>query len=345
MAESAYVGAAMKALVVAPGGLEVSEVADPHAEPDGVVVEVHSCGICGSDVHWVEIGRGASGHILGHEFAGTIAEVGSKVDGWRPGQPVAVNPLGGCGACHVCRRGVPFLCERLPNLGLTAPGGFAEFVAVPEKQLVALPDGLDLELGAHAEPLAVALHAIALAEPSPGDDALVFGVGPIGLNVIGALRAAGAGKIVAVGRSEGRRSAAAALGADVVLDSRETSLAEYARANGVAFAQAFECSAAPEAVADCASVLAVGGTLVEVALPDAPPAVPVRSFVTRSLRLVGSCAYGPEEYRRAVQLLSRGELDVRPLVSERVPLSGAPDAFRRLRRPENLVGVLVQPWL
>src|SRR5438067_40166 len=113
-------------------------------------------------------------------------------------------------------------------------------------------------------------------------------------------------------------SAAAALGADVVLDSRETSLAEYARTEGVAFAQAFECSAAPDAVAACASTLAVGGTLVEVALPDAPGAVPVRSFVTRSLRLVGSCAYGVEDYRRAVELLDSGGLDVGPLVSERV---------------------------
>ena len=112
----------------------------------------------------------------------------------------------------------------------------------------------------------------------------------------------------------------------------------------LAFAQAFECSAAPDAVAACASTLAVGGTLVEVALPDAPGAVPVRSFVTRSLRLVGSCAYGVEEYRRAVELLDSGGLDVGPLVSERVPLSGAAEAFRRLRRPENLVGVLVQPW-
>src|SRR5207248_1801382 len=173
--------------------------------------------------------------------------------------------------------------------------------------------------------------------PAPGDDALVFGVGPIGLNVIIGLRAGGAGRIVAVGRSEGRRSAAAALGADVVLDSRESDIVEYAKAEGLAFAQAFECSAAPEAVAACASTLAVGGTLVEVALPDAPATVPVRSFVSRNLHLVGSCAYGVEEYRRAVGMVTSGELELGPLVSERAPLAAAPEAFRRLRQPENLV--------
>jgi threonine dehydrogenase-like Zn-dependent dehydrogenase len=334
----------MKALVLAPEGVEVVDVEDPRPQARGVVVEVHTCAICGSDVHRVANGARSRGQILGHELSGTIAELGREAGGWRLGQAVAVNPLGGCGSCRVCLQGLPFLCDRLPNLGLTAPGGFAQFVAVPEEQLVALPEGVDVELGAHAEPLAVALHALGLARAAPGDDALVFGVGPIGLNVIMALRAAGAGRIVAVGRSEGRRSAAAALGADVVLDSRETDVTEYAAAEGLAFAQAFECSAAPEAVGVCASTLAVGGTLVEVALPDAPAAVPTRLFVGRNLHLAGSCAFGVEEYRRAVDLLLSGQLDVRPLVSERVPLSGAPDALMRLRRPDNLVGVLVQPW-
>jgi len=200
----------MKALVVAPGGVEIADVADHHAAADAVIVQVHSCGICGSDVHWVETGRGAHGHILGHEFSGTIAELGREVDGWRLGQPVAVNPLGGCGSCRVCRLGLPFLCDRFPNLGLTAPGGFAELVAVPQKQLVALPDGVDVELGAHAEPLAVALRAVDLAQPAPGEDALVYGLGPIGLSVIVALRAAGAGRIVAVGRSSAFLSVLAA---------------------------------------------------------------------------------------------------------------------------------------
>src|SRR5437879_3655504 len=207
----------MKALVLEPGGVEVVDVADPRPEADGVVVEVHSCGICGSDVHRAATRARSLGQILGHEFSGTIAELGREVDGWRVGQAVAVNPLGGCGSCPVCLQGLPLLCDRLPNLGLTAPGGFARFVAVPERQLFALPEGVDVELGAHAEPLAVALHAVGLTRSAPGDDALVFGVGPIGLNVVMALRAAGAGRIVAVGRSEGRRAAAAALGADVVL--------------------------------------------------------------------------------------------------------------------------------
>jgi threonine dehydrogenase-like Zn-dependent dehydrogenase len=334
----------MKALVMGPGGVSVLDRPDPVAGPGGAVVAVHSCGICGSDVHVVEAGVRRHGQVLGHEFSGTVVEVGAGVDDLRVGQAVAVNPLGGCGACGPCRQDLPFLCRELPNLGLTAPGGFAELVAAPRPQLFALPEGVDPELGAHAEPLAVALHAIALARAAPGDDALVFGVGPIGLRVILGLRAGGAGRIVAVGRSAGRRAAAAAVGADVVLDSRETDVAAWAAVEGLAFSQVYECSAAPGALAQCVAVLAVGGTVVEVALPSEPATLDVRQFVGRNLHLVGSCAFGVAEYRRSLELLCSGAVDVSPLVSERVPLAGAPDALRRLTRPGDLVGVLVQPW-
>lgn len=335
----------MKALVVVPGGgVEHVDLPDPSPAPDGAVVAVHSCGICGSDVHLVEAGVRRHGMVLGHELSGTVVEVGREVRDLQPGQVVAVNPLGGCGTCEACRRQLPLLCQRVPNLGLTAPGGFAELIAVPRPQLFPLPEGVEPELGAHAEPLAVALHAIGLAGGLPGDDALVFGVGPIGLRVVMALRAAGAGRIVAVGRSPGRRAAALAVGADVVLDSRETNVVEYAAAEGLAFAQAYECSAAPDALAQCVPALAIGGTVVEVALPSEPARIDTRMMVGRNLHLAGSCAFGAPEYVRALDLLCTGRLDVAPLVSERVALAEAPDALRRLTRPEHLVGVLVQPW-
>src|SRR5258707_548788 len=190
----------MRGLVAGPAGVEPVARPAPRPAPDGVVVAVHSCGICGSDVHMVARGMVPHGQVLGHEFSGTVVEVGRDATGWRQGQAVAVNPLGSCGSCDACRRQLPFLCQAVPNLGIDAPGAFAEYVAVPRGQLLALPGGADPELGAHAEPLAVALHALALARVAPGDASVVYGVGPIGLNVIMALRAADAGRIVAGGR-------------------------------------------------------------------------------------------------------------------------------------------------
>jgi len=210
-------------------GTAVSDAPDPSPGPDDVVVAVEACGLCGSDVHSVQNGQCAPGQILGHEFSGRIVALGSNVTGWTEGQPVAASPLGSCGKCRICARGLAFRCPVVPNIGITIPGAYAEYVKVPTRQLVALPEDLPVEMGSHAEPLSVGSQAVKLASVAPGDPVLVYGVGPIGLYAIMALKLAGAGPIVAAGRSAGRRAAAADVGADVVIDTREMPVAEYAK--------------------------------------------------------------------------------------------------------------------
>ena len=332
----------MKAVVCVPGGTEVAEVPDPEAGRDGVVVEVAACGLCGSDVHAIERGWTTEGQILGHEFGGRVVEVGAGVTGWRVGQAVAVNPLGSCGSCRDCRRGLPFRCA-LPNLGLSAPGGYAEYAAVPAAQLLALPDGVPLELGAHAEPLAVALHAVDLAGLGADDAALVFGVGTIGLNCVMALKAAGVGLVVGAGRSAGRRAAARAAGADVVLDTRETSVARYVADTGRPFDAVLECSAAPGAVAESMAVLGSGGVCVVVALSEETAALPLLPLVGAEQHVVGSCAFGHPQFAAALDAVVTGRVPAGDLISERVGLADTPDALVRLRNPGRLVRVLTLP--
>lgn len=335
----------MKALVRVPGGVEVAEQPDPELQPDEVLIAVHSCGICGSDVHAAEANTTRSGGIPGHEFAGTIVRVGPDVRGFAEGQPVAVNPLGSCGTCDPCQHRIPIRCANRPNLGLSAPGGFAEYVAVHHSQLFPLPDGLPVEYGSRVEPLAVAVRAVAEASPSPGDNAIVYGVGPIGLHLILALRAASAGTIVAVGRSsEGRRTAAKLCGADVVLDSRETSVVDYVRTEGLTVGQAYECSSDSQALVLLSQAVKPAGTLVGVALGWSPAAFDTHSFVAKGQRMYGSCAYDAHDFGRALELIASRKIELEPLISERVPLADGPEAFVRLRHPGNLVSVLVQPW-
>jgi (R,R)-butanediol dehydrogenase/meso-butanediol dehydrogenase/diacetyl reductase len=186
------------------------------------------------------------------------------------------------------------------------------------------------------------LRGIVEAQPAPGDNALVFGVGPIGLCVILGLRASGAGTIVAVGRSEGRRAAAERLGADIVIDSRETDVAEYCQQKGIELHQAYECSGHPDAIQTCFHALRTGGTLVALALGRDATFNP-HLFVTKNLRMVAGCAFGAAEYNRACELIGSGAVDVEPLISERVSLAGGVDAIQRLRTPGNLVSVLIQP--
>ena len=195
-------------------GTTVGEVPDPTPGPADVIVAVEACGLCGSDVHAVQNGGCAPGQVLGHEFSGRIAALGAEVSGWRAGQAVAASPIGSCGECRICARGLPFRCPAVENIGITIPGAYAQYVKVPARQLVALPADLPVEIGSHAEPLSVGSQAVKLAQVGPGDPVLVYGVGPIGLYAIMALKLAGVGPIVAAGRSAGRRQAAARRPAD-----------------------------------------------------------------------------------------------------------------------------------
>jgi len=325
-------------------GTAVADVPDPSPAPDEVVVEVDACGLCGSDVHSVQNGQCAPGQILGHEFSGKIVALGAEVSGWAEGQPVAASPLGSCGKCRICMRGLAFRCPAAPNIGINRQGAYAQYAAVPARQLVALPPDLPVELGSHAEPLSVGSQAVKLAQVGPGDPVLVYGVGPIGLYVIMALRLAGAGPIVAAGRSAGRREAAADVGADVVIDTRETSVAEYASQAGTQFAAVIECSASPGAFSEGLSVLEPGGTIVEVALTPEVASVPLFGMLSEGHRLVGACAFSDETYRESVAHLAAGRVPVERLVSERVSLDDTPDALRRLQTPGSLVRIISRPW-
>lgn len=335
----------MKAVVCVPGGTEVAEVPDPAPGPGELVVQVDSCGLCGSDVHAVEHGTTAEGQILGHEFAGRVVALGAGVTGWRDGDPVAVDPLGSCGTCRACARGVPFICPAAPNIGIhpEAGGAYAEYIAVPASQAVRLPAELPVWLGSAAEPLAVAMNAVKLARLAPGDRVLVYGAGPIGLNAIIALKLAGVEHIVAAGRSRARRAAAEALGVTDVIDTRAISVPDYSASTGVRFTAVLECSGAPNASDDALAVLEPAGVLVELGVVSHLVSAPIIALVGNGTTIVGSCAFDHVTYQEAVDAIASGQAPVGSLVSERVDLAGTPDALYRLRSPGDLVRVLCMP--
>jgi threonine dehydrogenase-like Zn-dependent dehydrogenase len=336
----------MRALVATGSHrVEIVAIPQPAPRPDEVIVKVAACGICGSDVHRIEHEGAAVGDILGHEFAGLVTARGSAVPGWPEGSPVAVNPLGSCGSCANCRAGLPLHCPHAPNLGLNAPGGFADYVAVPARQLVALPARLDVTLGARAEPLAVGMGAVGRAHPEPGSDALVLGAGSIGLNVILALRLAGVRRIVAIDPSPARRAMASVLGADAALDPAAAVLADYAEEHGYQFASAYDCAGTAAALTTMAPVMAPGGSVLLIALTLRPVPLDVRLAIRKGLHVIGSSAFVPSVYERAVAHLVAGDVPAERMVNARIPLEHAPALFTELREPGNLVAVLVEPGL
>ncbi len=174
--------------------LTEAEIGDPSPDPGDVVVEVAYCGICGSDLHMLPSPAISPGTVMGHEFSGRIAAVGDGVEGWSEGDRVAVIPMDPCGECPNCLAGNEHLCMQAPLRGHGLggrPGAYAERVTAPASSLVALPDALSDEQGALVEPLAVGVHAVAIAGADPADPAVVLGAGPIGVMTALAARAAG----------------------------------------------------------------------------------------------------------------------------------------------------------
>jgi (R,R)-butanediol dehydrogenase / meso-butanediol dehydrogenase / diacetyl reductase len=318
------------------GGHEVAveEVPRPAAGGGWAVVDVAYAGICGTDLHICagEHPRAQPPLVLGHEFVGRLAQAAA---GLSAGQAVAVEPLLNCGHCTPCRTGRSHVCEQLRLIGIDAPGGVAEQVAVPESRLIALPDDVDLHAAAFVEPLAVAVHAVRRSQLRLGDTVMVAGAGPIGLAVAKCSRLAGAGEIFVSEPSPMRRGVAEELGFTLLdLDDPHGDLFE--RTGGELAAVVFDTAAHPAVAAALASWTTVNGRIVFVGTYGKPAALDLQDIVFRELDTVGTRVYERADMETAVAMIATGRFDPSPLITGTVALAGAPAALYRLRAAEDL---------
>ncbi|NLJ48628.1 MAG: alcohol dehydrogenase catalytic domain-containing protein [Candidatus Atribacteria bacterium] len=228
----------MKAAVYyGPGDLRVEECPLPEIGPGDILLKVGACAICGTDMRIFRHGhKGVKiPQIVGHEIAGTIAEVGKEVKGYTVGEKVAVDPIVSCGECFYCRRGLTNLCltfkENYEAFGYYYPGGFAEYMRIPEKairrgNLIPIQDDLALEEAAIAEPMACALNGQMLSRVGVGDHVLIIGAGPIGCMHISLAKTLGATKVIISEFQEGRLNLARQFGADVYVNPMQEDLKE-----------------------------------------------------------------------------------------------------------------------
>ena len=343
---------AMRAAVYkGPRAVEVEQVHVPGIGPTDVLVRVHRCGVCGTDLHAVTEGWGRPGTIAGHEWSGTVVAVGDRVEHWSEGDRVVGGPPPGCGTCVYCRRGRPSLCTEQGTPG-TADyfGAFADFVRVDASQLFAVPAGLDLRTAALAEPLAVALHAVTQGNVRPGASAMVFGVGPIGALAIAALRARGHdGRIVVVEPAPTRADHARRLGADDVLqpgDLDVPNMAEPGRIVDGAVDVVLECSGRRAAMEAGHTQLLPAGTLVLVGAGMEQPTFDPNRILLNELVVTGSFNYDSDGFDQALALLASGTLPVDTLLDPNdVGLDGLLDRIEALARGEIAGKVLVDPTI
>jgi len=216
--------------------LELVDMPSPQSGPGELLVRVHSCGICGSDVHGFDgsTGRRQPPLVMGHEAAGTVAGAGAGVAGFREGDRVTFDSTVYCGACFFCARGEVNLCDNRQVLGVSCGdyrrhGAFAEYVVAPARITYHLPDALRFEHAAMIEAVSVAVHAVGLTPVRLGDCALVLGAGMIGTLALQALKLAGCGQVIVADVDAGRLKMALALGATAVINPKEGDVAEFVR--------------------------------------------------------------------------------------------------------------------
>ena len=320
--------------------------------PDDVLVRVRAAAICGSDVHGMDgsTGRRIPPVVMGHEAAGEIVEVGSGVADFAPGDRVTFDSTEYCGECFHCRRGEVNLCENRRVLGVSCAeyrrdGAFAEYIVLPRRILYRIPEGLDFVGASIAEPAAVAAHAAAITPIALGDSMAVVGAGLIGLLLIQILRAHSPAAIIALETDPGRRAAALAAGASAALDpaSPETPAAILSLSGGRGVDRCFEAVGATAPIAAAIAATRKGGSVTLIGNVSPAVEIPLQSVVTRQIALLGSCATAGE-YPLVLDLLSKGAIDARSIVSAVAPLSEGASWFARLyAREKGLLKVVLEP--
>lgn len=337
----------MKAAVFhAQEDLRIEEVADPSPGPGQVKLRNAFAGICGSDLH-VYYTPEAAGldfehphpltgstlpQILGHEFSGTVVELGEGVDGISVGDRVAVWPIYYCGDCAACRRGMYNACQKIGFHGLSSDGGgMAEFTTVDASKLHVLPENVDLRLGALVEPMAVAWHAVSRSGVESGGTVLIAGAGPIGIGVWFALKARGIEKVLVSEPSADRRAIIAALGATVVDPvTEDLGAAVTALTDGDGVDVAFDAAGAGPAITSSLASLVPGGRVVVVAIHERTMDFLPTQLVMAETEIAGALAYLPEDFDAVIAAMAVGVYDTTGWVKD-VPLDGVVDAIHALR--------------
>ena len=329
----------MKAIVWnGPEEMAVEQVPEPNVEPGSVIVRPQAVGICGSEVEGYlgKMGNRTPPLVMGHEFAGTVTEVGEGVDRELVGKEVAVNPLSSDGTCGLCCAGYTNLCPNRALIGIHSPGGFAEYVLTPQQNVYPLPDNLpnSARIGALAEPLANGVHAVrlGLAEDAV-EHAVVIGAGTIGLMCLQAAVLDGIPEVSVVEPHEARRDQALGLGAHAAYASgAEAWEALDDPTEGLGADLVIDAVGAEVTRRMAVEELArPGGRAVMVGLHDDATTLGFHDVVRSQLAIQGSYAYTADDYEQALQWLVKRRAGIGELPPV-LPLERGPDAFAELVR-------------
>lgn len=300
--------------------LRVENSPMPKVGPEDILIQVKACGICGTDVHIYEGDKGAAEvtppTILGHEFSGVIAEVGSNVTKYKVGDRVCIDPNCYCGKCDFCRNGIAHYCTDMIGYGTTVNGGFAEYCSVNQRQVYKLGDNTTFEQGAMTEPVACCLHGMDMCNIHPGSNVVVIGGGMIGLLMLQLSKLAGAARVALLEPVESKRVVAKKLGADILIDPINENVDEELKKAGMTWVNTvIECVGKTATIQQAIDIVGNKGTVMMFGLtkPDDTIAVKPFQIFQKEIELKSSFI-NPYTQKRALDLIDSGRLDVSSMV-------------------------------
>lgn len=327
----------MKAAVYKGEGkpLELATLPDPEPGPGDLLLKVHRCGICGTDLTMT---KGTAWDfpadtVPGHEYAGEVVAVGSAVTAFKVGDRITSLPSSGCGSieCPACRAGNLTLCRDAGGV----MGGYGEYIRVPQGSAVKLPSTLSLADGALVEPMAVGLYGVRQATIQPGDNILVMGGGTVALCTIYWARRLGAGKITAISRSARRRDLALEFGADAFVQYGENEIQEVIEALGGSPDIVYECVGAENLLQKAVMHAKLFGQVISMGFCTTPdPVIPaIASFKAVTMKF--PVGYTVRDFQHVADKMDSGHVDPKLMLTSEVTLDQLPDKFEELRGPNN----------
>ena len=325
--------------------MAVIETPNPRAGNGEVVLKVHNCGICGTDLHMAQYGMNMPpDSIMGHEFCGEIHELGAGVNGYRVGDRVTALPFVACGVCDLCVRDDAMHCAKFRNLGLgQLPGAYAEYVVCGAGSLLKLPANVSSRAGALVEPLSVGLHGVNRSQIKRGMGCVVMGAGPIGLSTLIWAKAKGAGAVVVSEIAPGRTELAMKLGATAVVNPSKDDPAETVRAiTGRAPEIVFECIGVKSTLTAGIGMVGRHGRVVVIGVCMEPDTIRPVTCVMKEVSIDFALAYNRAEFQGTIDALASGAIDATPMITDVIGVDQVPEMFAALKRPGSRAKVMVE---
>lgn len=328
--------------------VRIEEIPTPGIGPGEILISVQASGVCGSDVmEWYRLPKAPL--VLGHEISGEVVEVGEGVKRFRKGDRVIVTHHVPCNTCYFCLRGNHSACKTLRATHFD-PGGFSEYIRVPainvDRGVFTLPDEVSFERGSFVEPLGCAIRGQRLAHFQTGSSVLVMGSGITGLLHIQLTCAQGAGRVVATDVNEYRLNAALRFGAEAAIHAGENVEAKLREINDGRLADfVIVCTGSPKALEQSLGLVEQGGTILFFAPtdPDEKLTLPFNETWWKGVTMTSSYAAAPYDLALAIELIRAGRVNVKDMVTHRLPLAETARGFQMVAEARDSIKVIIEP--